>query len=420
MDVALVSLLTGEGHAAARASLQAVNGSIGRAITMRGSPKPPANTTSVHKTHGKGKVDPIALGFSPKRLEAAFDVVCRAVGDGGGTIPGAVAAIVRRGQIIGPRAYGLAVRSLERVAMRPHTIFDVASLTKVMATLPAVLLLIERGLARLDDPLALFVPSFGRAGKDKVTLRHLLTHTSRLPAHVDLWHLGLSRLEIIEHICNLQLEDQARLGTDVIYSDLGFIMLGEFVHAVTGQSIADFARENIFEPLGMIDTDFLPPDDKRHRIAATEYRGDYGKYMWGEVHDENAYAMGGVAGHAGLFSTAEDVARYAAMWLNGGTHQGKAVLSRLTVRTATARHTGGAEPRGLGWILPSGTHSSGGDLLSPRAFGHTGFTGTSLWCIPESDIGIVLLTNRVHAGRNGTDIYPLRARFANAVLAHAE
>ncbi len=197
-------------------------------------------------------------------------------------------------------------------------------------------------------------------------------------------------------------------------------MLGEFVHAVTGQSIADFARENIFEPLGMIDTDFLPPDDKRHRIAATEYRGDYGKYMWGEVHDENAYAMGGVAGHAGLFSTAEDVARYAAMWLNGGTHQGKAVLSRLTVRTATARHTGGAEPRGLGWILPSGTHSSGGDLLSPRAFGHTGFTGTSLWCIPESDIGIVLLTNRVHAGRNGTDIYPLRARFANAVLAHAE
>ena len=404
LDAALVSLLTEQSPAKAQAALQAAHGSIRRAVFI---------------ARGQGLAEPVP-SVSVEPLEAAFSVVGRAVGDGEGNIPGAVAAVVRSGHVIGTRAYGLAAREPERQLMQTHTIFDVASLTKVMATLPAVLLLVERGLARLDDPLVLFLPSFARVGKEKITLRHLLTHTSGLPAHLHLWQLGLSATEMIEYICDLPLDEQSLLGQEAVYSDLGYMMLGEFVRAVSGMSLADFVRVNVFAPLGMYDTSFLPPPDKKHRIAATEYRSEYGKYMWGEVHDENAHALGGVAGHAGLFSTAADIAAYAAMWLNKGTYRGQQILSPKTVALATAPHVGGREPRGLGWLLPSCTHCSGGDLVSPRAFGHTGFTGTSLWCSPEDELGIILLTNRVHAGRGGTDIYSLRARFANAVVAGYE
>lgn len=400
LDTALVSLLAGQSPDMARAALQGTGGSIRQAVSLACGQPLAAQTRKA----------------SPIPLEAAFAVVERAVGDGEGSIPGAVAAVVRRGHIVGLRAFGLAARAPERLPMQSQTIFDVASLTKVMATLPAVLLLVERGLVRLDDPLALFVPSFGRAGKEKVTLRHLLTHTSGLPAHLHLWQLNLSATEMIDYICDLPLDEPHRLGQEALYSDLGYIMLGELVRAVSGMNLADFARAHVYLPLGMDDTCFLPSQDKKHRIAATEYRGDYGKFMWGEVHDENAHALGGVAGHAGLFSTATDIATYAAMWLNKGMYQGERVLSPQSVTLATTTHVSGREPRGLGWLLPSSTHCSGGDFLSLGAFGHTGFTGTSLWCAPAHDLCIVLLTNRVHAGRDSTDIYSLRARFANAVV----
>ena len=402
LDVALVSLVTQQGQAGARAALQAANGSIRQAIGI---------------ANGQGIEARTPVCRAERNLEAAFAVIEREVGDGEGLVPGAVAAVVRKGHILGLRSYGFAARAPERMPMQPSSIFDVASLTKVMATLPAVLLLVERGLARLDDPLALFMPMFGRGAKEKVTLRHLLTHSSGLPAHLHIWQLGLSPTAMIEYICDLPLEAPSRIGHEAVYSDLGYIMLGEFVRVVSGESLSEFARANIFQPLGMNDTGFLPPPDKQHRIAATEYRSDYGRYMWGEVHDENAYALGGVAGHAGLFSTAQDIAVYAAMWLNKGTYRGQAILSPQIVRVATAEHVGGPEPRGLGWLLPSRTHSSGGDLAPSHSFGHTGFTGTSLWCMPEHDTGIILLTNRVHAGRDRGNIHALRARFANAVLA---
>jgi len=401
LDTALVSLLSEQRPEIARSALQSTGGSIRQAVSLVcGQQQSPAQRRRA----------------SPTPLAAAFAVVERAVGSGEGSIPGAVAAVLRRGRIEDIRAFGLAVRAPERLPMQPHTIFDVASLTKVMATLPAVLLLVERGLVRLDDPLALFVPDFGQAGKGRITLRHLLTHTSGLPAHLRLWQLNLSATEMTDYICALPMGEQDQLGQTVVYSDLGFIMLGELVRAVSGMSLADFARENIYLPLGMDDTCFLPSHEKQRRTAATEYRSDYGRFMWGEVHDENAHALGGVAGHAGLFSTAADIAVYAAMWLNNGRHRGEAILSPHSVALATATHVGGAEPRGLGWLLPSRTHCSGGDFLSCGAFGHTGFTGTSLWCAPAHDLGIILLTNRVHAGRDSTDIYSLRARFANAVV----
>ena len=353
---------------------------------------------------------PQELGLDPERVEAAFEVVRRAVGDGEGILPGAVAAIVRNGKVVGPRAFGWASREPERIRMTPNTIFDMASLTKVTATTPVVLRLCEQGYFRLDDSLARFIPEFGQGGKDDITIKHLMTHTAGLPDHVRFWEKGLFGSAIIDHICGLPLGD-GTVGLRVVYSDLGFIMLGELVRRLTGKELSEVAREFVFGPLGMPDPSLL------HRIAATEYRADLGRIMWGEVHDENALALGGIAGHAGLFSTARDLCQYAAMWLDEGRLDDIRVLSPSTVWTATREHSATGERRGLGWQLKSPTFSSGGDLISEAAFGHTGFTGTSLWCDPDVGVGIVLLTNRVHAGRENNAAIRLRPMFANAVMA---
>jgi len=263
----------------------------------------------------------------------------------------------------------------------------------------------------------MFVPEFGSGGKEEITIRDILTHTSGLPDHIRFWKQGLQGEEIIRAICNLELYDSLAHGKHVVYSDLGFIILGEVLRRITGINLAEFSRKEIFEPLGMINTGFLPPESAKYRIAATEYREDLDKITWGQVHDENAYALGGIAGHAGLFSTALDSARYILMWLGEGVQAQKNVLGSATILTAIKEQVNLEERRGIGWMLKSKTHSSGGDFLSDSAFGHTGFTGTSLWCDTEKNLGIILLTNRVHAGREGTQHVRLRARFANAVCA---
>ncbi|MGE5579127.1 MAG: N-acetylmuramic acid 6-phosphate etherase [Bacillota bacterium] len=360
---------------------------------------------------------PEEAGLDESQVEKAFTVVRDCVGDGEGEVPGAVAAIVHQGIVVGPRAYGWAVRNPVRIPMTPFTVFDMASLTKVVATTPSVLICCERGLFRLDDTVATFIPEFGAGGKETITLRHLLTHTSGLPAHVKFWEKGLLGEHIFESICAMELPGGSEPGTKVVYSDLGFITLAEVVKRVTGDPIDRFAAREVFTPLGMSETRFLPPGEWQNRIAATEYRTDLGKVMWGEVHDENAHALGGVAGHAGLFSTAEDVARYALMWLGCGQGQGARVLSEAAVAAAISEETNAGERRGLGWMLRAPQFSSGGDFFSNRAYGHTGFTGTSLWCDPETGTAAILLTNRVHAGRDGRAIIRLRPRFHNAVAA---
>jgi len=356
-------------------------------------------------------------GLDETQVERAFAVVRDCVGDGEGEVPGAVAAVIHNGVVIGPRAYGWAVRNPARIPMTPFTVFDLASLTKVIATTPAVLICCERGLFRLDDAVATFIPEFAAGGKETITIRHLLTHTSGLPAHVKFWERGLQGERIFESICDMGLPSGSEPGAKVVYSDLGFITLAEVVRRVTGEPIDRFAAKEVFGPLGMYETRFLPPGEWQSRIAATEYRADLGKVMWGEVHDENAYALGGVAGHAGLFSTAEDVARYALMWLGWGEWQGVRILSEAAVAAAISEETNAGERRGLGWMLRAPQFSSGGDFFSKRAYGHTGFTGTSLWCDPETGTAAVLLTNRVHAGREGRAIIRLRPRFHNAVAA---
>jgi N-acetylmuramic acid 6-phosphate etherase len=436
IGVALISLISRAGVRDAIALLDECGGAIRKAVLLakeRFGDAPCPNkdrvaaqvTASGRSPHGTSGSTPPCLpmgqaqdvGLDVAQVERAFRTVAQTIGDGKGRIPGAVATIVHRGIMLHPRAFGWAVRTPERIPVTPDTMFDMASLTKVTATLPCILKLLEQGEFRLDDPISMFIPEFGQGGKERVTIRHLLTHTSGLPAHIKFYEQGLQDREIIEAICALGFNEGTAPGEKVVYSDLGFIMLGELLKTVTGLGLDEFARKVVFDPLGMKDTCFTPDVSLRYRIAATEYRADLGRTMWGEVHDENAFCLGGVAGHAGLFSTVYDAARYALMWLGKGSFGGTRVLGESTVLEATREQASVGERRGLGWQLRSRILSSGGDLMPDRAFGHTGFTGTSIWCDPETGTAAILLTNRVHAGREGNDHIRLRARFANAVAA---
>lgn len=369
------------------------------------------------------------VSLDKRRLELAFAVVQRGVE--GGAFAGAVAAVGRGDEVV-VRAFGHAALQPERVPMRADTLFDLASLTKVVATTPAVLRLVEQGAFSLDAPVADLLPEFTDR---RVTVRHLLTHTSGLPAWLPLYLDQRGLPAYLRAIGRLPLEQAP--GERVVYSDLGFILLGAIVARVTGQSLPDFCRTAVFEPLGMRETGWLP-QVPRARIAATEEgnrtememaglrAAEFDRWrqeiLWGEVNDGNAhYGLGGVAGHAGLFGTAQDLALYALAWLRGG----RPILSPPTVQLATRNLTPApGEARGLGWqkppqeTLPSRPHSCG-ELLSDSAFGHTGFTGTSLWIDPEKQLFIILLTNRLHPVRHrkGPDLFALRPAFHNAVVA---
>jgi CubicO group peptidase (beta-lactamase class C family) len=284
----------------------------------------------------------------------------------------------------------------------------------VVVTLPLVLLIVEEGLVHLDEPIATYIPEFAIHNKQEVTLKHLLTHTSGLTAHRSYYAENLSAEEIKAKIYNEKLEYPT--GTKVVYSDLGFILLSIIVTRVLGKPLDQAANELIFQPLGMKDSQFCPAKELQPRIAATEYSEQIGRYKWGEVHDDNAYALGGVSGHAGLFSTTEDLGRFAKMWLQKGKWENQWLLSSAITQAALRNYTNSLDGnRGLGWVLKNDSFDQSGDLISLRAYGHTGFTGTSIWMDPERDLFIVLLTNRVHFGRN-RPITDLRKRFHNAII----
>ena len=363
---------------------------------------------------------PDVAGMSYDRLETAFRVLAREVEEG--VLPGAVAAIGRRGHVVGFRVYGWAQVYGARRLMQMDTLFDLASLTKVVATLPCVLRFIEQGLVRLDDPVSLFLPEFSGEGRDDITVRHLLTHTSGLPPHRKFYEENLSGDQVIRAL--LQAKPEAPPGARVVYSDLGFMLLGLVVERLSRSDLASHAKRHVFEPLGMKDTTFRPVEvpGLLERAAATEFRKDLDRVIAGDVHDENAYALGGVAGHAGLFSTASDLCIYCQMILNGGRYGNTRVLSPAAVVASMRLQTppGDPQPRGLGWLKPPASRSAAGDLLSPATVYHTGFTGTSLYIDPLNDLFIVLLTNRVHPTRQNEAITRLRPRFCDAVAASIE
>ncbi|GAA0336861.1 serine hydrolase domain-containing protein [Bacillus carboniphilus] len=330
-------------------------------------------------------------------------------------IPGAVLHVSFQGEVLLQEAVGNKVVSPEKSPMGLDTIFDLASLTKVVATLPAVLKLLDHGLVRLDDRVSYFLPEFGKAGKEEIRIRHLLTHTGGLPAFHNFYLESLTTEQIMDRIYEQELIYP--IGSKVIYSDLGLITLYKLIEAVTEQAFPEFLKKEIYEPLKMLETGFNPTYP-RERFAATEYCEHLNGYKQGIVHDENTESMGGISGHAGLFSTVTDLANFTSMIENDGVFNGKQILSSSALELSRKNFTAfDSEYRGLGWILNSPCLSSCGDYFSDTSYGHTGFTGTSIWFDPKVKLHVILLTNRVHFGRKD-HILRLRPRLHNLIRAN--
>jgi CubicO group peptidase (beta-lactamase class C family) len=368
---------------------------------------------------------PESMGFRPGGLDEVDRIIEAAVA--ARAFPGAVLAVGRRGALVHFRAFGRQTYDPGAAAVRTDTIWDLASLTKVVVTTTVAMILMDEGRLDLDAPVCRVVPGFRGRGKDVVRVRQLLTHSGGLVWWAPLYEELRGKPAYLERILEMDLDYEP--GTKSVYSDLGLILLGEVLDRLAGAPIQDVARERLLEPLGMRDTQYVPPVALRPRIAPTERDPWRGRVLRGEVHDENAFALGGVAPHAGLFSTAADLARFAQMLLNGGTLGGRRIVSAETVALFT-RRAGGVpkSTRALGWDTPtdgitprSSTpgepgYSSAGSLLSPRSFGHTGFTGTSMWMDPDRQLFIILLTNRVHPTRENRAHLKVRPRVADAVV----
>ena len=348
--------------------------------------------------------------MSAERLAKIDHVVSRGISAGG--YPGAAVVVGRRGAAVFERAYGrLSWEKSSAPVNADRTIYDLASLTKVIGTTTAIMVLYDEGKVHLDDPVSKYVPEFSGGQKDLVTVRMLLEHRSGLPAGRDLWRIASTPAEARQAVIETPLVCQPNACYE--YSDLGADMLGFVVDAASGEPLDKFLEERVFEPLGMTDTFFRPADSLRARVAPTEVAPPRGYPLQGEVHDENAYALGGVAGHAGLFSTAADLSVFAQMMLNGGEYDGTRIVADSTVALFTKRAAG---TRALGWDTCGGSGSCG-KYLGEDAYGHTGFTGTSIWIDPDRDMFVVLLTNRVHearAKRPAKVIADVRADLADA------
>jgi CubicO group peptidase (beta-lactamase class C family) len=377
---------------------------------------------------GKGlpQSAPETLGFLPLQLANIDDAVRASIF--AGEIPGAVVLVARHGRIAYLKAFGNRSVQPRIEPMTVDTIFDMSSLTKVMATTPSIMMLVESGALRIDDRVKRYLPSFAGGGKDAITVRDLLTHYSGLPPDFDLSKPWFGHAAALEELWKTPTESEP--GKDFRYSDLNFIVLGEIVHATSGKTLDAFARERIYTPLGMSDTGFRPSSELVPRIAPTETRrntlrylkgvaanGSLDEILRGEVHDPVAWRMGGVAGHAGLFSTATDLAIYAQMLLNRGSYQETRIFSPLTVEAMTSPQSprNSMQIRGYGWDIESIYSAPQGDLFKD-GFGHSGFTGTSIWVDPPTDSFTIVLTNRVHPD-GGKDVNHLRAVIANIVAA---
>ncbi|WP_409408972.1 serine hydrolase domain-containing protein [Acidithiobacillus ferriphilus] len=354
-------------------------------------------------------------GADPERLHRAdlsgiAQIVQKEIQSG--RIPGAVVLVGNEGRIVYRQAFGYAVLGPERIPMSVGTLFDLASLTKVVATTTAVMQLVEQGKLALDAPVARYWPAFGENGKEAITVRELLTHYSGLAPDLNLeipWRGYRGALGAI-----IAEKPVAAPGSRYLYSDINFEALGVIVQRVSGESLDVYCAKHIFGPLGMRETIFRPPAWERYRIAPTEYLG--GKLRWGKVHDPAAYRMGGVSGHAGLFSTAGDLAIFAQALLDGGSYHGVQILDRRILGRMTIPQSppGKARLRGLGWDLTAPFAPNRDDLLPVGAYDHTGFTGTLLWIDPVSRTYVIILTNRVYPFGKG-NAGPLREAVVHLV-----
>lgn len=357
-------------------------------------------------------VSPEEVNVSKDALENVSKIIEESIQEK--AFPGATIVAGRRNGLFLLKEFGKMSYGDGAEPVKIDTIYDLASLTKVVVTTTACMKLYEEGKLRLNSKVFSYIPEFGGKGKEKITVWHLLTHSSGLPAYQRYFLETRGKENIIKRICEEELEYEP--GTKSVYSDLGFIILGAIVEKLTGQNLKDYIKRILFEPLGMKDTMFNPPKTLLGRIAPTEDDPWRKRIVHGEVHDENAYAMGGISGHAGLFSTVRDLAKFCQLLFNGGIYNGKRILKRSTIEYFTKRAGIPESTRALGWDTPSKEGSSAGRFVSSKAFGHTGFTGTSIWIDPEKDLFVVFLTNRVHPNRENQKIRDVRPKVHDAIF----
>ena len=335
--------------------------------------------------------------------------------------PGAIAVVGTRDGIIAEYAVGHLDWKASPVPDE-HTLWDIASLSKVLGVTSAMMQLVEQHRVDLDAPLQRYIPSWTGPNKERVTIRHLLTHTSGLPsfkAYDEITHDpdSLAKLMFTTPLDSLP-------GRIMVYSDIGAYMLGQLVQQVSGQTLDAYLHDHVFEPLKMTETMYRPPASLLERIAPTEIDPRRGGLVRGKVHDERAYYLGGVSAHAGVFSSAHDIARFLRMYLNGGTLDGVRVFQPATVALFTAYADSTFSNRGIGWQKPdlpgmrytNPSAAWAGQFMSHAAFGHTGFTGTSIAMDPVNNVFVILLSNRVNPTRNNTKITGVRRQLADAVM----
>ncbi len=355
---------------------------------------------------------PAAVGMD-STLPARLDSIIR-VGIAEGAAPGVSIAVVRYGRLVHLKGYGQLDYAPGSPAADAGTIYDLASLTKVIATTTSAMILEEAGKLDLTRPVHDYVPELDAPDKAAITVQMLLTHTGGLEAYAPLYRQARGRGAYLHEINARPLVSAP--GTQVLYSDWDMVLLQAVIERIAGLSLDTYADGHIFRPLGMADTRFAPDTNDRpfrRRIAPTTSDELRGGPLQGTVHDANAWALGGVSGHAGLFSTARDIATFAQMLLDGGTYGAVRILSAPTIARWTSRQ-GIGKSRALGWDIPA-PGSSAGRYFSPRSFGHTGFTGTSLWIDPERGLFVVLLMNRVNSRGEGSRHVQLRRDVADAV-----
>lgn len=367
---------------------------------------------------GVDDVDPASIGLDPARLAAIDEVVAAALAEK--KLPGCVVLIGRPQGVAWCKAYGQRQLEPSTLPMTTDTVFDLASLTKPLATATAVMTLIEQQRLEIDDPVCRTLPEFGVSGKESITIRDLLLHRSGLIPDNPLADYFDGPERARERL--MALKPIAEPRTRFMYSDVNFLILGAVIEKVSAESLRDYTQQRIFAPLGMSETMYLPNEALRARAAPTERRGE--DWIRGEVHDPRAHRLGGVAGHAGLFGTARDLARYAVDALAGLKADQSRILKRDTWTQMTTRHTIAGtntrgEPtedvRGLGWDMQSRYSSNRGTRFSSHAFGHGGFTGTALWIDPDNEIYVVFLSNRVHPNGKGS-VNPLAGRIGELAV----
>ncbi len=336
-------------------------------------------------------------------------VLTRAVADG--AFPGAYAAVGTVRGVIADVGVG---RLDADDAKQPdaETVWDLASLTKVIGTTSAMMQLVSQRKVVLDSPVVRYLPEWTAPGAQRITVRHLLTHSGGLPAWRPLYKEAVSPEDALRTL--YATAPDTAPGVRFLYSDLGFILLGKLVEHVSGEPLAQYDTAHVFGPLGMRDTRYLPPTQWLSRIAPTEIDPWRQRHLRGEVHDENAAMLGGVSGHAGLFSTGRDLARFARMYLGFGTLDDRRIVDSATIALFTHVQDTAVSRRALGWETPTGGNSSG-HMMTARAFGHTGFTGTSLWMDPGTGVFVLLLTNRVNPTRENRKISGVRVELADVV-----